>query len=192
MALLGPAAHAAAPGVPSAALAQVQLAELVVAEPGSEAGCSRDRFAHWTTGPDGCTTRETTLRRDGSGVTTDPGCTVTGGTWESPYDGATATDPADIDIDHVVPLAEAWRSGAAGWSDDRRADFANDLDRPALLAVTSSVNQSKADLPPDLWQPPAAGYRCTYARMWIGTKTNWELSVTTTEKVALSGSLDGC
>jgi hypothetical protein len=79
----------------------------------------------------------------------------------SPYVGATWTNPADVDIDRVVPLAEAWRSGAASWTTSRRQSFANDLPRPQLIAVTDDVNQTKGDRDPAASQPPRTAYRCT-------------------------------
>jgi hypothetical protein len=88
-------------------------------------------------------------------------CQPTSGSWFSPYDGATWLDPADVDIDHVVPLAEAWRSGANTWTTSRRQSFANDLTGPQLIAVTDNVNQSKGDQDPSTWQPPRSTYRCT-------------------------------
>ncbi|KLJ10931.1 hypothetical protein EMPG_13749, partial [Blastomyces silverae] len=60
----------------------------------------------------------------------------------------------DVDIDHVVPLSNAWKSGAAGWTTARRREFANDLVNPQLIAVTDNVNQQKSDAGPEEWKPP--------------------------------------
>jgi hypothetical protein len=69
---------------------------------------------------------------------------VVSGSWRSLYDGATWSDPADVDIDHVVALAEAWTSGAASWTPGQREAFANDLNfGESLRAVTDNVNSSK-------------------------------------------------
>ena len=73
------------------------------------------------------------LKRDGTGVKADAECKITSGTWFSAYDGKTVTDPQDLDIDHMVPLANAWRTGASDWTDEKREQFANDLTRPQLL-----------------------------------------------------------
>jgi hypothetical protein len=88
-------------------------------------------------------------------VVTSSACAATSGNWYSPYDGATwtAASDVDIDIDIVVPLAEAWRSGASTCTTSRRQSFANDLTRPQLIAVTDNVNQSKGDKDPSAWQP---------------------------------------
>jgi hypothetical protein len=97
-----------------------------------------------------------------------------------------------VDIDHVVPLAEAWRSGASGWTLSRRQSFANDLTRPQLIAVTDNVNQSKGDKSPDSWKPPLSSYYCTYARMWVRVKYVWSLTVTSAEKSSLTSMLATC
>ena len=172
---------------------RIQLAALVERKPGSMRGYSRDRFPHWSTqAKGGCDTRDLVLERDGTDVVVKPPCTIVSGVWHSPYDGATWKDPADVDIDHVVPLAEAWRSGAADWDDDRREAFANDLDGPGLLTVTDNVNQAKGDQPPNLWKPKLTEYWCTYATLWINTKSKWDLSVTSAERSALLDMLNRC
>jgi hypothetical protein len=79
-----------------------------------------------------CNTREQVLKRDGTGVVTDSSCAATSGTWYSPYDGATWHAASDVDIDHMVPLAEAWRSGAWAWTTAQRQAYANDLGGPEL------------------------------------------------------------
>ena len=85
----------------------------------------------------------------------DSACAATSGSWYSAYDGATWTAASDVDIDHLVPLAEAWDSGASGWTTAQRQAFANDLTRPQLIAVTDNVNQSKGDQDPAEWMPLA-------------------------------------
>jgi Protein of unknown function (DUF1524) len=165
---------------------------LTVAAQGSMTGYSRDLFPHWITISGTCNTRETVLKRDGTSVVTDSSCAATSGRWYSPYDGATWTAASDVDIDHVVPLAEAWRSGASSWTTSRRQSFANDLSRPQLIAVTDNVNQAKGDQDPSTWQPPLTSYRCTYARMWIGVKHYYDLTLQSSEKSALQTMLNSC
>jgi Protein of unknown function (DUF1524) len=191
IALVSPAS-ATPPNIPSKATAQAELNALTVAAEGSTSGYSRDLFPHWITISGSCNTRETVLRRDGSGVTVDSACRPISGSWFSPYDGATWTNPSDVDIDHIVPLAEAWRSGANAWTTSRRQSFANDLTRPQLIAVTDNVNQAKGDQDPSTWQPPRTAYRCTYAKMWIHTKSYWGLRLQSSEKSALQGMLNTC
>ncbi|WP_425470650.1 HNH endonuclease family protein [Saccharothrix australiensis] len=192
--VLGVAAPAAAtpPDIPGTATAQAELAGLTVAAEGSTAGYSRDLFPHWTTVSGTCNTRETVLKRDGTSVVTDASCAATSGRWYSPYDGATWSAASDVDIDHVVPLAEAWRSGASSWTTARRQSFANDLAGPQLIAVTDDVNQAKGDQDPARWQPPLTSYRCTYAKMWVHTKHRWGLKVDSAEKSALQSMLGRC
>ncbi|GAA2615291.1 HNH endonuclease family protein [Dactylosporangium fulvum] len=185
-------AKATPPGIPSKSTAQSRLNALTVAAQGSMSGYSRDLFPHWITISGSCNTRETVLKRDGSSVVTDSSCAATSGRWYSPYDGATWTAASDVDIDHVVPLAEAWRSGASSWTTSRRQSFANDLTRPQLIAVTDNVNQAKGDQDPSTWQPPLSSYRCTYAKMWITVKHYWALTLQSSEKTALQSMLNTC
>ncbi|WP_309057955.1 DUF1524 domain-containing protein, partial [Streptomyces sp.] len=149
-----PAAQAAMPTPVSAATARSYLAALTVKAEGSSTGYSRDLFPHWITQSGACNTRETVLKRDGVNVVTDSNCASVSGSWYSEYDGATWTAASDLDIDHVVALAEAWRSGASSWTTSQRQAFANDLTRPQLIAVTDNVNQAKSDLDPAEWLPP--------------------------------------
>ncbi|WP_432278394.1 HNH endonuclease family protein [Nocardia carnea] len=76
---------------------------------------------------------------------------------------------------HVVALAEAWRSGASEWSAERREEFANDLTNPQLIAVTASSNRSKGDQDPADWMPPNPAAHCTYAQIWVGVKIELDI-----------------
>ncbi|MFE4047865.1 HNH endonuclease family protein [Streptomyces sp. YIM B13518] len=187
----GPAASAALPTPVGAATARGYLATLTVAAE-NRTGYDRDLFPHWITQSGSCNTRETVLERDGSGVVTDSSCAATSGSWYSPYDGATWSAASDVDIDHLVPLAEAWDSGAGSWTTSRRQAFANDLTRPQLLAVTDNVNQAKGDQDPATWMPSRTAYRCTYVRAWVQVKYYYGLSVDPAEKSALQNHLASC
>jgi hypothetical protein len=176
----------------NAAAAVADLNALTVSGWAPMSGYSRDRFQHWDAQGDGCNTRDLVLKREGAQVVTGTDCAITRGTWFSVYDGKSVTDPQDIDIDHMVPLANAWRTGASAWTDQQREAFANDLDRPQLIAVTSSSNRSKGDQDPSEWKPPRREYWCTYAQSWIAVKAYWKLSVTAAEKDALSAMLNTC
>ncbi|ATE57728.1 MULTISPECIES: HNH endonuclease family protein [Actinosynnema] len=189
---LAPTAQAAPPGIPGTSTALSELAGLAVAAEGTSSGYSRELFPHWVTVSGACNTRETVLKRDGVNVVTDSACAATSGTWVSPYDGASWSAASDVDIDHVVPLAEAWRSGARTWTTARRQSFANDLSGPQLIAVTDDVNQSKGDKDPAQWKPPSSSYWCTYAKMWTRTKHTWGLTVDSAEKSALQTMLGRC
>ncbi|GAV42881.1 HNH endonuclease family protein [Streptomyces acidiscabies] len=189
--LNGPTASAALPTPVSGATARSYLSQLTVATE-NRTGYDRDLFPHWITISGTCNTRETVLKRDGSGVVTDSACASTSGSWYSPYDGATWTAASDLDIDHLVPLAEAWDSGASAWTTAQRQAFANDLTRPQLIAVTDNVNQAKSDQDPATWMPSVTSYRCTYVRAWVQVKYYYDLSVDTAEKSALTSYLASC
>lgn len=189
--LAGPAS-ATPPGIPTAARARTELATLTVAAWTNTTTYDRDLFPTWSTISGTCNTRETVLQRDGTGVTVNSACTATSGSWYSPYDGATWTAASDVDIDHVIPLKNAWISGAWAWTTAKRESFANDLTNPQLIAVTDNVNQSKSDSSPDVWKPPLTSYHCTYARMWTHVKYVWQLTITAAEKSALTGMLATC
>ncbi|KAH7411016.1 hypothetical protein BKA64DRAFT_741635 [Cadophora sp. MPI-SDFR-AT-0126] len=180
------------PGIPTTAAAKTALAGLTVAAQGPQTGYSRDLFPTWITISGNCNTRETVLKRDGTNVVTDSACASTSGSWYSPYDGATWTAASDVDIDHMVPLSNAWKSGAAAWTTAQRQAFANDLTNPQLLAVTDNVNQSKSDSGPEDWKPPLTSYYCTYAKMYTKVKSVYKLTVTTAEKAALTSMLNTC
>lgn len=186
------AATATPPNIPSEATARSELAALRVAADGSSSGYSRDLFPHWNTVSGACNTRETVLKRDGSSVVTDSSCAATAGSWYSPYDGATWSAASDVDIDHIIPLSNAWRTGASSWTQSRRTQFANDLTNPQLIAVTDNVNQSKGDQTPATWKPSRTAYWCTYSRMWIRVKYRYTLTINSSEKSALTTMLDRC
>lgn len=146
-------------------------------------GYDRDLFEHWIT-MGGCSTRENVLIRDSlSPAQVDPfGCRVVAGDWVSSYDGTTWEDPADVDIDHVVALKEAWDSGAWSWSASQRRAFANDLsDRRTLRVVTDNVNQSKGDKDPSNWMPSLQSAWCPYLADWVAIKARWLLSMDESE-----------
>ena len=185
-------ANAEPPGIPSATTARSELAALRVATDGSMSGYSRDLFPHWHTVSGACNTRETVLKRDGTNVVTDSSCAATSGRWFSPYDGATWIQASDVDIDHIVPLAAAWRTGASSWTTAKREQFANDLTGTQLIAVTDNVNQAKGDQTPVTWRPSLTSFWCTYAKMWTHTKFRFALTVNSDEKSALTDMLNRC
>ncbi|GII85689.1 hypothetical protein Ssi03_36790 [Sphaerisporangium siamense] len=180
------------PNIPSLSTATAELNALTVDIERNAGTYDRALFPHWITISGACNTRETVLKRDGTGVVTNSGCAATSGQWYSPYDGGTWTAASDVDIDHMVPLAEAWRSGAHAWTTSRRQAFANDLGNPQLWAVTDNVNQAKGDDDPALWKPPLTSFWCTYAKAYIDVKYEWSLTVDGAEKSALAGMLGRC
>jgi hypothetical protein len=185
-------ANATPPNIPTASTATSELAALTVATESHTTTYDRDLFPTWITISGTCNTRETVLKRDGVGVVVNSSCAATSGTWHSPYDGATWTAASDVDIDHMVPLAEAWRSGAWAWTTSKRQSFANDLTDAQLWAVTDNVNQSKGDNDPSTWKPSLTSFWCTYAKAYIDVKYEWALTVNSTEKTALATMLTHC
>ncbi|MFE5332126.1 HNH endonuclease family protein [Embleya sp. NPDC056575] len=184
-------AQAALPTPVSAATARSYLAGMSATAETHGDSYDRNLFPTWITISGTCDTREWILKRDGAGVSTNSACTATSGTWTSAYDNVVTTDPSTFDIDHVIPLAEAWASGAWAWTTTRRRTFANDVNDPQLIAVSASSNRSKGDRDPAEWLPQAS-YRCTYARAWVQVKHDYALTVDSSEKSALTSILNAC
>ncbi|KAN0133806.1 hypothetical protein V8E53_008530 [Lactarius tabidus] len=176
----------------SVATAKTYLSELTVAVDSDVPAYSRDLFKTWDIISGTCDTRETVLKRDGTDVVTNSACNAVSGNWFSPYDDVTTTDSSSFDIDHLVPLKEAWVSGARDWTDAQREAYANDLTRPQLLAVSASSNRSKGDSDPANWMPPDASYHCIYVRAWITVKQFYGLTVDSAEKSALTTFINQC
>lgn len=197
-------------GIPSAATAKSLLSSLRIASNTDDGQYKRDLFPTWDTIEGTCNTREYVLKRDGTNVVTNSACAATSGSWLSPYDGATWTAASDLDIDHMVPLKNAWivsssihlcllechtngkQSGANAWTTAKREQFANDITRPQMWAVTDNVNEAKGEKSPDAWKPPLSSFYCTYARAWVEVKNYWDLSITSAEKAALTSMLNTC
>ncbi|MEU8975829.1 HNH endonuclease family protein [Streptomyces monashensis] len=187
-----PGGTANLPGLPTAKIARKELAGLTVAPQGTMSGYSRAMFPHWAEQGAHCYTREKVLERDGTGVQHDAECRARSGRWTSAYDGKVLTSAAQVDIDHTVPLANAWRSGASTWTQEQRTKFANDLTHPQLAAVSADSNRAKGDQSPDQWAPPLHSYWCAYARSWVSVKATYQLTVTTAEENRLTEMLDTC
>ncbi len=158
------------------------------------AGYDRDKFDHWTDADGDCNdTRDEVLRQESRVRATGSECDISTGRWFSYFDHARWTDADDVDIDHLVPLAEAWDSGARRWKDGTRERFANDLrDRRTLVAVTDDVNQSKGDQDVAEWLPPRRGEHCHYVRHWVVVKLRWSLRVDRAERRALRREVADC
>lgn len=181
-------------GAPSPS-AREQLAALRIDDRSSpDSRYSRDAWSHWDdVDGNGCDARQdaliawsvvpATVNRSGT-------CKVITGSWISPYDGVTTTVPGDFDVDHLVPLENAFRSGGWRWDATRRRAFAND---PKELVVASArSNRTKGSDPPDQWRPPNRDSWCAYATGWLSVKVTWDLTATTSERDALGQMLDTC
>jgi hypothetical protein len=157
-------------------------------------GYTRSKFNHWVDADrDGCNARyEVLIIEARVKPAVGPGCSLRGGRWFSYYDGKRTADPSSFDVDHMVPLAEAWDSGARRWNAGTRRRFANDLgDKRALVAVTASSNRSKSDRDPAEWMPRKVS-RCRYVREYVAVKTRWRLTVDRPEKRALVRAANRC
>jgi hypothetical protein len=156
-------------------------------------GYDRTLFKHWIDADkNGCDTRKEVLIAEAV-VKPKKGakCTLTGGKWISPYDGKPYTKDASLDIDHVVPLAEAWRSGAWAWTSKQRQDFANDLtDSRVLIAVTASANRSKGDRDVKTWLPTKN--KCNYIEAWVAVKVRYSLTFDTGEFSVIQSYFTSC
>ena len=174
------------------------LKKLEVSPPGSMAGYDREDFPHWSDAQEfgwdvsdsACDVREAALIRDGEAVEVGEGCDVESGRWLDPYTTRTYTDPLDIDIDHLVPLANAYRSGASEWDEAERERYANDPNN--LLSVEDNANQEKGDKGPEAWRPPNRAIWCSYARRWIGVNSDYALTINPQEKTALNQLVVTC
>ena len=156
-------------------------------------GYERTLFNHWIDADkDRCDTRKEVLIQEAVVLPKlSSGCVFTGGKWISPYDNLSTTDYSTLDIDHLVPLSEAWRSGAWKWSPAQREAYANDLTDPrALVAVTASLNRQKGDQDPSTWLPPEN--KCLYVSNWIAIKVRYSLTVDSAEANALISLVTQC
>jgi hypothetical protein len=164
---------------------------LKVADESHVASYSAARFPEWIDADhDGLDTRAEVLKSESSTKPVVRSGTVRTGTWLSRYDGRTETVASRLAVDHLVPLQEAWTSGAAGWSAKRRTAYANDLGYgPALTAVSRSARQAKGSIEITKYLPEQASYRCAFVRSWIAVKYRWGLSIDATEKASLNGLL---
>jgi hypothetical protein len=156
-------------------------------------GYERSLFKHWIDADkDRCDTRKEVLIQEAVSLPKlSSGCVFTGGKWISQYDNLATIDYSTLDIDHMVPLSEAWRSGAWKWSPAQREAYANDLTDPrALIAVTASLNRQKGDQDPSTWLPPEN--KCTYVSNWIAIKVRYSLTVDQAEANALTSLVATC
>ncbi|WP_336214849.1 HNH endonuclease family protein [Nonomuraea sp. LPB2021202275-12-8] len=160
----------------------------------SRAGYRRSSFRHWVDADrDSCNTRgEVLIDEATSPPQISTKCALTGGRWHSYYDDVTVEQASELDVDHVVPLAEAWDSGASTWTATQRQAYANDLIHPDhLVAVTARSNRQKADQDPSQWLP-IEPVRCRYIAEWTAIKTRWELTVDAAEKDTLTSIAATC
>lgn len=183
----------------NAAWARTTMTKLKMAPSGSNAGYSRAQFPHWRDASvngwpvapsNSCDTRAAALYRDGRMVKVSPKCTNMVGMWTDPYTGSVVLSPSKMQGDHMVPLANAWRSGAKSWATAKRVQFANDP--LVVVSVLGTANAAKGDKGPEAWKPSNKAAYCAYAERWIAVKAKYSLSVNAAERTALTNMLVGC
>ena len=189
LSLVTVAAAAIAP-LPTARISVMTALDRLEVRAEHSGGYARSKFGDWIDADgDGLDTRAEVLIDESKTRVTISSRTVRTGRWVSLYDNLTWTDASDVDIDHVVALNEAWKSGAYLWSSARRIAYANDLGVSwALRAVTDNVNMSKGDRDPSSWLPPYRAAICTYLAGWVAVKLRWKLSVDAAEKSSIASS----
>ncbi|MET4226543.1 hypothetical protein ABIC85_003814 [Oerskovia enterophila] len=186
---------------PASGTALAALATLDVKGPAASTGYERENFGSAWADVDGngCDTRNDILARDLTDLTystRDKACEVRTGTFDDPYTGQVISfvrgnkTSAAVQIDHVIPLMDAWRKGAQAWDAQTRLRFANDPLN--LLASDGSANQSKGARDASAWLPPNNAFRCTYIARQIAVKVTYDLWVTPAEHDAMATVLDGC
>ena len=149
----------------------------------------RSEWKHWVGNP--CDTRENVLYAQGQNPTKDPSnCKVLSGSWVDPYSGETFTNASDLDIDHVIPLSYAARHGGQAWSPEMKEKFANDSSQ--LLAVSAKENRGKSDKGPEDYMPPNKNFQCEYSKRWVSTASQYGISVTEGDRLALKAGLQKC
>ncbi len=187
-------AAAGAPAVESMSTRDRLAALRIDDSPHSSSGYSREDWPHWAdTDRNGCDARQdaliawsivpATVNRTGT-------CKVVGGQWVSPYDLKASNNPSDFDVDHLVPLENAYESGGWQWDSTRRRAYAND--QSLLVVASASSNRQKGSDAPDQWRPSNRDSWCAYADGWVRAKVKWGLTATTSERDALGRMLDTC
>ena len=142
-------------------------------------------FKHWIDADGDCLdTRHEALSSTSLIMPKIANCRVVEGKWFDEYSGNYYTNPSDLDYDHIVPLKEAWISGACDWSPKQRQDFANDVEE--LILVDGDLNKSKGCKTPAEWMPPRTEYQCEYIKRWSKIKKKYNLETNSKEKNALT------
>ncbi|MDQ0826260.1 hypothetical protein QFZ60_002433 [Arthrobacter sp. B2I5] len=187
--------------VGDAADALVQLESIPVKGRAPKTGYTRDEFGPAWADVDrnGCDTRNDILARDLSNETFKPGsknCVVTAGTLADRYTGTIINfvrgqdTSSEVQIDHLVPLSDAWQKGAQQLSADQRKELANDPLN--LMAADGPTNSAKGDKDAATWLPPNSAFRCEYVARQVAVKAQYALWVTQAEHDAMTGILSSC
>lgn len=168
-----------------------KLSKIVLAEP-NEVKYKRSEWKHWSDQGNSCNTREIALAQQSvkPAEVDKKTCRVLSGEWIDPYSGKVFNNPRDLDIDHVIPLANASRNGGQKWNSEAKEKFANDLSQ--LLVVSAKENRVKSDSGPGRYMPPNKDYHCKYSKIWVDTALKYELTISKSDKKALEEGLKTC
>ncbi len=114
-------------------------------------------------------------------------CTVESGQWNDPYTKTVLTDAvSEVQVDHLVPLKNAYISGAHAWDYQTRCLYANYLgSNYHLKPIDAPENMKKSDGTPARYMPANKEYRCTYIKNWLLVKMVWNLEMTHKEATAI-------
>lgn len=155
------------------------------------AGYSRSFFKHSIDDDGDCLdTRQEVLQKDSLKPVKIQDCRVIQGKWYDGYGGQFYTQTFKLDIDHIVPLHEAWKSGADKWTAKQREVFANDYEN--LIAVNKSLNRQKSDKDPAEWLPPHKEYICEYIAKWLHIKGKYNLAIDSKEQEKIKKIQGNC
>lgn len=154
---------------------------------------SRDDYGGWIDADGDCqnTRQELLIARSLMPVELDGrGCRVLSGLWVDFYSGSFVQDATALDIDHVVALAEAHRSGGAAWNNSAKRKFANDQEN--LVITARQINQEKSDFDPANWMPPRPSQACSYLDKWAYIKAKWQLYMDAEEAEFIKSKRQAC
>ena len=169
-----------------------QLRPLIAEQDRGLPAYDRDHFAGWIDSDEDCVdTRHEILQAEAASFSMNAeGCAVASGEWFDLYTNRTFTDPRDLDVDHVVALADAWVSGAWAWADELLDRFANDFGN--LNAIAAGENRSKSARGPAGYSPSAPAAACDYLVQYATVKIRWGLSITPQDFEVVATGLAGC
>lgn len=155
---------------------------------------NRDNWKHWIDKDYDCQNEraETLIRHSIINVSfkTNKNCLVVSGKWLDPYTNKIFTKASEVDIDHIVPLKEAYLSGGKDWDRLKKKEFANDPYN--LLPVYKSENRKKGAKDIANYLPLNKDYHCKYVNRWISIKDKYDLTIDNKEKEVIIEVLNGC
>lgn len=174
--------------------AVVALEALAVKGRAPKTGYERSLFGDGWKTVQGCDTRQIILNRDMKDTVVDDQCRVVSGVLQDPYTGQeirySREKSAEVQIDHVVALSDAWQKGAQQLTREQRVQLANDP--LELLAVDGPANMKKSDADAATWLPSNQDFRCEYISRQIAVKKKYNLWITEAERDAMQKVLSRC